>query len=340
MALRRGFAEVKKAKERSDQNRAAAQTSRQRELFLKNDGQEVEIWFLGTEDTEPVQMSVHVIRLTNPKTGKPMIRTEFCAKEHGGPDHDGCVFCWAVGNGDARVSTAKENSGFSVANGAFVHKQKDEEATKAAGGRFERFKWQDCTSEDDEPNPSECKWCKRAWSRERRGLQRLRLSTQAAASCDGANTSLHKKCMNCTGKIRVTGYKSAKGKIIPPDELDSVADPAKWAPIYKCRGCDDPKPANLFACPITFRRNGSGMTTTYSFIPGEIGMPPDWVLELEPIDWEKSLIARNAAGQAKILGINNPFEPFTKKSGQARGYEEEPDDEPDPFAGDEEEAAE
>lgn len=311
MALRRGFAAVREAKKESDANRAAYEGMRTRDLILREDGEEAELWFIGTQESEPCMVKTHTLR----GVGKVKFRTDICATGFHG--HAGCVYCYMEQRGDKRIGKSRKNGVFTVVDTRFVHKQKNEAKTAETGGKYERFDFFECGCSDEDPDPSECKYCKRKIPRERRGLCRARYGIQNLVALDGLNEGLARKCLNCGGKIKITSYKNEAGKVLA--DLEDAEDPEEWTAQYACRKCDDPKPGNIFSCPITVRRNGTGESTSYTFMPGAPDMPPDWVLEFEPLDLPKILVPRSAEKQAELLGVTNPFEPVGGESRVVKG---------------------
>jgi hypothetical protein len=313
---RSGFAGVVKAKENFEEQQKQWEGMKTRDMRLVKDGDEAEIWFIGCEPDEPAEALVH----SYSPGGKSKFSYELCG--HGHEDHEGCVYCHVVKAGDKRVKKASKNFYFSVADGRWVHKTKNEERSRTAGR--EVFDWMDCPD-----NPS-CKACKRKVPRERGGLKKLRLGLTTAIVVNNLNDSLKKRCTNCNGKITITGYR--KGKKVLPD-LDGVDEPEEWTPEVECSKCDDPNPGNIFQCPIIMRRNGSGQTTTYAFEKGDdFQDQPDWVQELEPIDFSVALTPRSAENMAKQLDTDNPYDkdatPRKKaKASGADSYDDEDDDE-------------
>lgn len=331
MSLQRGFAAVKKAKKEADTNREQMEAMRTRDLVLLNDGDEAELWFIGTADVEPGLVFIHNLK----GVGGQRFRTDICAADFEG--HDGCVECWAANSGDKRVSKRRKAGVFSVVDTRWVHKRKNDEKTAAAGGRFEKFDWFTCTEDSDEG----CKYCKKKIPRERRGLVKGRFGVQVLSTIDGINDTLSRKCLNCSGKIKRVGYtkeitlESGKTKTKRVDDIEDVDNPEEWTAEYECSKCDEPSPGNIFSCPISYRRNGKGESTTYSVTPVlPFESPPDWVMELEPLDLEKVLVPRSAERQAELLAISNPFSKAGKKSnGKATDFN---DSDNDPFDDDDE----
>jgi hypothetical protein len=325
MALQRGFAAIREAKKESDANRAAFDAMRTRDFLLMEDGDEAEVWFIGTADTEPFMKKMHTVR----GAGKMKFLEDVCAVGEEG--HDGCVECWAEASGDKRIGKARKKGVFSLVDTRFVHKQKNDE--KTAGGKFEKFDWEECTCPDEDPDPKQCKACKRKMPRERRGLAKGKWGIQTLVAIDGLNQQLGRKCVSCgKGRIKITGYMNAKGKVLP--DIEDVDNPENWAPQYECTKCDDPKPGNIFSCPITIRRNGKGESTTYTFTPGTFECPPDWVLEIEPLELEKIMVPRSSEAQAKLLAIQNPFggsRPARRRDEASDYNAGGTDDEEDPF---------
>ena len=329
----RGSSAIKQAKKESEKSKAAMDAIRVQDLYLKEDGQEADMYFLGSPETEPVVLLYHTIQIKQ-QGGRIRYYFELCAKSFG--KNCQCVFCWAQKNGDTRVGRPQKNAVFSVADARWIHKIPNAEKTAKAGGQFEKFDWYDCSDDD------KCKWCKKNKPRVRGGLKKLRLGMTAATSLDGTNDHLAKKCMSCGGAktVKLLHYLNGKKKL--PD-LEDVDDPSEWTPVYSCSKCDDPQPASIFTAPITFRRNGTGKTTSYTFIAGEPSTrKPKWVAKIEPIDLSK-LTARSPDNMAELLGIDNPFDEdgggkkLKKKSKGAKEYDEEDEEEEEPFGDDDDE---
>ena len=296
--LKKGFGAVKRMKKASDENNKAMATSRSRDLVLRKDGEEAELWFNGASD-EPYVYKVHGIKLN-----ANLFMTELCAG--GFEDHDGCVYCWRQKRkGDKRISPAKDAAFFSVVDTRWVHKRVNKEKTASSGGKFERFDWFDCDATDNETKEDDCKYCKKGVPRERRGVCKLRLGVQTAGVLDGINDSLMRKCTACgTGKCRLTGYKNGN-KTVP--DIDDVENPEDWEAQFECNKCDEPAPGNIHLLPITMRRTGTGMQTQYNFVPGQFSDPPKWVQKKDPLDLSE-MRPRSAEKMAELLKCDNPFE--------------------------------
>lgn len=318
MALKKGFGAVRAAKEKADRARAAMDAARVYECYLRKDGEEKELWFIGSLEEEPVMVPFHEIKL-----GKDFF-TEVCGAVQEG--HDGCVYCWSAAKGAKNVSRCKDMACSSVVEAGWVHKIKNEEKSK--GSKFERFDWYDCS--DDE----KCKLCRKKVKREHIGLRRLRLKPTAASALEATNNALARNCLSCGGRkvVMLLGFrKNGKGKLLP--DLEDVEKPELWVPEYECKKCSDPTPGNITLCPITFRRSGTGTSTSYSFVPGPFEDPPEWVQKIKPIQWYDDdgnfigIIPRTADQMAEKLGVENPFDPMAKKGKKgAKAYDEDDDD--------------
>ncbi len=315
-----GFSAVKKAKKNFDTQQKSFEGMRTRDMRLVKDGDEAEIWFVGCEPDEPAEHLVHTLNLG----GKNGFSYELCA--HGVEDHDGCVYCAVAKKGDKRTKRPSSNFYFSVADTRWVHKTKNDEKSEKA--KRDVFDWQDC------PDDASCKACKRKVHRERGGLKKLRLGLTQAIVVNNLNDSLKKKCTACGGKITITGYRKGK-KVVPT--LDDLEEPEKWRPEFECSKCEEPAPGSIFQCPVLMQRNGTGQTTTYAFSKAEdFQDQPDWVQELEPLDFSKVLSPRSAENMATQLKVDNPFDsaggkekPKGKKGADAYDDEDDEDDDDD-----------
>lgn len=303
------FSDVKKAQKQAESRKKNAEAFRVQEVFLRGDGDEVELYFNGTSD-EPKMKRYHTLT----DVGGRKFQAELCGAED--PDHDGCVFCWRSGKGDKRISTAREFAVFNTADSRFVHKTKNEKRSKEA--KFDRFDYEDCTGEG-------CKACKRGLHKERRGRSRLRLGTTHSGALYSTNEVLGRKCMACGGKITTLGFRKGKKRV---DSLEDVNDPEGWEREYKCSKCSGPTPADIWHAPITMRRSGVQKATSYQFFPGDVyAEPPKWVQKIEPLDLD-ALMPRTSQQQADLLEIPNPFS--SKKKGskdEDESYDEDEEDE-------------
>ena len=313
-ALKRGFKSLKAAKQEADRERKSGFI---RDLYLKGDGASTVIWFNGSSKEEPVQAKFHSVKLANGK-----FRTELCG-EHA---DEKCVFCWAHSQGNKRVGAARNSYLSNVVDCKWLHKVKNNEKSAETGQ--DRFDYIECTGdpEDDDPSTA-CKQCKKGVPRIRAGQKRLRLSMASASSLDVVNEELHTKCVSCGGKLILTGYKKGK-KVIPPDAYEEVDNPEDWEPVYKCKKCSNPVPGSIFLCPVKYKRSGSGMDTQYTFLPGSFEDPPEWVSEIELINWEETLVPMTAAKMCELLDIDNPFE---KRAKVATLYGDDDDGTEPPF---------
>jgi len=326
--MRSGFAAVTKAKKDFEEQKESWDSQRTRDLRLVGDGAKAVLWFIGSEPEEPRETLVHTV-----SPGRNKFFYEPCAKGH--KDHDGCVYCHAVKANDRRTKRPSKNFYFSIADTRWVHKTKNDERSEKAGRDV--FDWADCPRTDDEPN-TPCKLCKRKVPRERRGKCKLRLGLTVAIGLNNLNESLKKRCTSCnTGKISIVGYRKGK-KVIPDLEDLDEEEQAGWEAEYECSKCDKPSPGSIFAAPITMMRNGTGQATTYVFTrEDEFQDPPEWVQELEPLDWDKVLKPRSAENQAKLLDIDNPFEEGAQPRKRNKSAADEYDEDEDAFGDDDDE---
>ena len=292
----RGFGAVKEVKKEMDERRASFGGSRVQDFIIK-DGEEVEIWFNGTAD-EPLLFKEHTGRTVI--NGKERFVREVCAADV--EKHDGCVFCFLHQNGDKRVGKASHKAAFNVIDTRWVHKVKEVRDGK------DRTLTYPCS--DD----SKCEYCRKKVDRERAGQRRWAVSLTTAQALAGVNEALERRCA-CGGKLKKTGFVGPKGKVLP--DIDDVDNPEEWTPKYECNKCKKPTPLNIFSVPVTVRRIGSDMKTTYNFMPGALQDMEDWMAELEPYELENTVKPFPAATQAERLGVANPF----ASQGRARATE-------------------
>lgn len=288
----RGFGAVKEVKKEMDERRASFGGNRVQDFIIK-DGEEVEIWFNGTSD-EPLLFKEHTARAT--VNGKERFMREICAADM--EKHDGCVFCYLHQNGDKRIGKASHKAAFNVIDTRWVHK-----ITEMRDGR-ERTMTLPCS--DD----SKCEHCRKRVPRERAGQRRWAVSLTTAQALAGVNEALERRCA-CGGKLKKVGYVGPKGKVLP--DIDDVDNPEEWEAKHECNKCKKPTPLNIFSVPVTVRRIGSDMKTTYNFMPGAQQDMEDWMTELEPYDLETTVKAFPAASQAERIGVANPFASGARK---------------------------
>lgn len=181
MPMKRGFQEVVRWKQESDERKRIRDAGYVPQ-FMLGDGEEVEdLWFNGTED-EPGIVQMHT---------KSFGGRKFRSVVHREQD---CVACYLQKTGDKSISGIQEKGVFLVADPRLVHKIHDDERSSADR---EKFKYIPCDGDD-------CKLCRKN-KPERSGQKRWELSMTWVYSIMGRHDKLRGMCA-CGGRIkRVSG---------------------------------------------------------------------------------------------------------------------------------------
>jgi hypothetical protein len=266
--------------------------------FFLYDGEEAKLYFNGTA-SEPYLNHDHTISL-----GGNKFLTLTCAQGHEG--HLGCVPCFAYQRNDKRVGKPTPKATFNVADSRWFHKETT--TVKFRGQDSEKTSWTACTYDEEVGGKNTCDGCKKKLERSRGGQKKYSMSMMWAQALSGANDIAAKRCRSCKkGKIKVLGYKDAKGREVDVDDPTDL--PEGVTEILACSGCKSPERGSIFDVPILVKRTGGGKSTAYSFNPimDEFGEQPDWLDDLEPWDLPAVCKPMSAKTQAEKLGIDNPF---------------------------------
>lgn len=246
---------------------------------------------------------------------------------------DGCVLCEANIEGDKRVGKATEKACFNIYDMRWQKKTIDKRRSERDGK--ERYKYE-TVSEDDVTEAGT-----RKGIFVRAGHVCLEYPPMHVAALDATNRQAGRKCKNCgKGKITVSGYKNAEGKIrtkavekMTEDEVEDRISRGQLFEVLTCSKCEKPKRVSIFNSVVQIGRSGTGTSTSYQFqvLPDE-DIPEDVLQALKDVklyDWESIKKPKPANVLSTMLG---------RKQRKVRDEEEEDEDETEDY--EEEEADE
>jgi hypothetical protein len=300
--------------------------------YLKlEDGDTAYVLFM--DATEPEIYNEHNFK--NGKQFKP-IR---CREEN-------CVACHVASGGDRRVGRSSPKYGFSLYDLRWAKKVKDVKRSEQDGQ--DRFTFEPLEEEDVTEKG------KARGIHVRRGKCAWKMSGQWMQAVRAINISAGKRCKSCLkGKILRTGYEKpdgtpAKVRTLEEDQIEALLESGKIVEKLSCTGCENPVRKSIFNSIVGITRSGIDTNTTYQFEVLNDDFPEDVVELLEskdgpkPYDWEALNPEPTPEGQARDLGVPNPFGKPSKNKHVASSYDDEDDDsedddDEDPFADDEDE---
>lgn len=331
MAIRRGFAKVKEAKESASKGGGGGGLR-----FMLQDGQSAVVRFFGDFEgqNDPIVGVQHYVRrLPNGK------QYHMCADNLPEGTNQGCVFCHMQNSGDKGIK--KQQRAFLwLKDLRKVHKL--EQVVKILKPGIPRIpgkvyqaadyietKYPPCTA----PR-SPCSYCKGGNQAQLEGFRYWELAVQYADQLVSQQAAIREFC-KCGGRTEdsggtiqinryVCGAMDEEGNLTCGEEVDF--DPNKGQPVVYCKSCrnnlppleeisctncETPARCDLQDFLFKVTRTGGGTDTTYNFEAVKQASPTEEDLkeaEEKKPDFEAMLQPEAPELQAAHLGVPSPFQ--------------------------------
>jgi hypothetical protein len=339
MAIRRGFAKVKEAKENNSGGNRSTLT------FKLGDGESAHVRFYGDFENQMdpiVGVQHYVHRLPKGR------QYHQCSDNLPDGDVSPCVFCYAQNQGDKGIK--KQNRAyFWLKDFRKVHKLDQEVRVLRPGvvrvpgksysdSDYTTTKYPPCVAPK-----APCQYCKQGNKSEVNGYRVWELAVQYAEQLVSQQAAIRDYC-KCGarseengGTIQITRYLCGNPEC--GEEVDF--DPNRGHPVAKCvscrqthppleeivcTACESPERCDLTDFVFKVTRSGGGTDTTYNFEAAQQKSPTKEDLEeaakTRP-DFDKMLRPEAPEMQASVLGIPNPY----PTAGHGAGRYDEPEEE-------------
>lgn len=336
MAIRRGFAKVKEAKESSGKGGGGDGLR-----FMLKDGGTAIVRFYGDFESQqdPVVGVTHYVRRLPP--GKQYHNCTDNLPE--GADNPGCVFDHLIAQGDKGVKK-QQRAYFFLKDLRKVHKLEGEVRILKPGipvvpGRT--YKNDDYITTKYPPcyAPKRvCPYCSQGNVAQIEGWRHWELAVQYADQLLNQQSAIREMCKSCAGRdeegngtIQVVRYLCGNQEVTWADGSTSPCgqpidyDPARGQPVASCStcnqtlppleeiacaNCDAPARCDLQDFLFKVTRTGGGTDTTYNFEPVQQKSPTEEDIAeaaSKRPDFEAMLQPEAPELQAAHLGIPSPF---------------------------------